>query len=483
MGLGDGTSIDDLLKQVRAKGVAYNPWGADPSLSGEAAPAPMGADPAPVPDAGPSKPSLSSRVSDTSAANPTDDSDMMSAGSHNVPPHTVDHSHLDQLQAKQDEMQKPLGWKRKLLNGVLTAAPVAVAGALGGTAGATVASNVVGGYWKGKNLRRDKLEEMGNKDIEDERNRINSQEMEDTRLESTRQLMQPYREAQADYMRNRATTGTGTLAERVRHNQANEALTDDRINNPKPATDVFSPLVDAKGNVTGRFNTHKGTMDPIDNTGGFRKSPVPPPSYTILPDATGGIGGKFNSKSGEVSPVNASPAPNARKSPVPSAIANREFQAGVVERSYNHVSELVDKYADQIGPGAGRWNSVKDLFGDPSPKAKELQGAVLSHMSLQPALHGMRSTQMVTELEKRLGSGRFTAAALKAGLKGLNNAVVQTDSQYRQNYGNQGAMQQPGAPQVGEVVDGYKYKGGDPSQQSNWEKAPAKGKLTQKVAQ
>lgn len=496
---------EDILKKARAQGPTYTPWQGDqpppaPSMSpgeGNFHTASGNMDTATPPVGSGGKPSLLSKVAPS----------MSDEGP------TVDHSRADMLQSK---LQPTSGWRGMLPKVALMAAPLAIGAAVGKGKGlAMAAANEVEGYAKGKMQARDTL----NKQLEDELNRENTHQIEADRTKATMETMKPYRDAQASRLATESDADTARAAhyrsmdahpkmqaaeqyakafqKAIEENRDPEADPDvvhwkNMINATKPQSpDTQTPLTDAAGNVTGSFHTKSGQISEVNNPLKMRKGPVPPPSFTPLPDATGGIGGAFNNRNATVKPVDTSAAPTARKTPIPAAIERQNVQAHTTDDSYNKLVPLIDKYASKIGPGAGRVNTWKALLTGADPQFQELRGAVIGHLSLQPALHNMRTNQMVKHLEETLGSPTFTAESLKGGLKGLSNVSSSVQQGIKDVYGNQTtsgvAKDRDGNTyKAGQVVDGYKLiDATKPHDPASWQKVDVKGgkKLTDKVAQ
>jgi hypothetical protein len=66
-------------------------------------------------------------------------------------------------------------------------------------------------------------------------------------------------------------------------------------------------------------------------------------------------------------------------------------------------------------------------------------------------------------------AGDLSATEARAEMARLNSASIVTP-EMRQALAGVGAAEPSAAPEVGAVVDGFVYEGGDPSLQSSWRK-------------
>jgi hypothetical protein len=102
--------------------------------------------------------------------------------------------------------------------------------------------------------------------------------------------------------------------------------------------------------------------------------------------------------------------------------ANRVDSAKVVNATGTDiVKKLSDPaFAATVGPALGRFNTLRDLIGNPPPEMSELAGQIESYALANMGVHGMRSVQGAQHI-KDLLDRRHTPESLAATIKGLND--------------------------------------------------------------
>ena len=106
----------------------------------------------------------------------------------------------------------------------------------------------------------------------------------------------------------------------------------------------------------------------------------------------------------------------------PSAVtANRLDSAKAVKQTGEDIiAGLSDpKTAAMVGPAMGRFNTLRDLIGNPPPELAGLAGQIESYALANMGVHGMRSAQGAQMISKLLDR-RHTPESLIATIKGLN---------------------------------------------------------------
>jgi hypothetical protein len=107
--------------------------------------------------------------------------------------------------------------------------------------------------------------------------------------------------------------------------------------------------------------------------------------------------------------------------PVGATLGNRLASAEAVNQTGNDIIDELKKpdVAAKVGPLMGRFNSLRDLIGNPPPELAELAGAIQSYSIATMGVHGMRSVQGAKEISKLLDQ-KHTPASLIAAINGLN---------------------------------------------------------------
>lgn len=143
---------------------------------------------------------------------------------------------------------------------------------------------------------------------------------------------------------------------------------------------------------------------------------------------------------------------------------SREAQANIIGHAGNNLVQDIQAHKQDLGTLTA-WYKQHTLdvpyIGD--PKLAELDAELRSFAALQPAMHGFRSTNALQAFEKIIGGLAKNPDATIGSINGIlkTAGVMGTTSVNPANVG---------IPRVGEVRKGYRFKGGDPSQQSSWEK-------------
>lgn len=149
----------------------------------------------------------------------------------------------------------------------------------------------------------------------------------------------------------------------------------------------------------------------------------------------------------------------------------RETQATNAINILNEAEKLIDKatgsYAGAAVDAAARTVGGSFESGDAIAQLQALEGAL---MMAQPRMEGPQSDKDVMlyrQMAGRLGDPTVPASQKKAAIK----TIKSIHAKYA-NVPQSGGVpsQSPGMPSAGTVQDGYRFKGGDPSNQKNWEK-------------
>jgi hypothetical protein len=141
----------------------------------------------------------------------------------------------------------------------------------------------------------------------------------------------------------------------------------------------------------------------------------------------------------------------------------------VVAMAPQVISEI-NAMGPDLGPVGGRWNDfMQGKLGSDNPKFAGLRADLLMMSSAVALAHaqGRLPENLREEFDRSINAPQQTAANLTATIQHMIPWLQQMQKQGQPNAQvNAGA----GAPKVGEVEGGYRFKGGDPAQQSSWEK-------------
>lgn len=107
--------------------------------------------------------------------------------------------------------------------------------------------------------------------------------------------------------------------------------------------------------------------------------------------------------------------------PASAVTQNRLDSAKAVTQTGN---DIIAKLQDpaikaMVGPAMGRFNTLRDLIGNPPPELAGLAGQIESYALANMGVHGMRSTQGAAQISKLLDQ-HHTPESLIAAIQGLN---------------------------------------------------------------
>jgi hypothetical protein len=138
---------------------------------------------------------------------------------------------------------------------------------------------------------------------------------------------------------------------------------------------------------------------------------------------------------------------------------------GILDQAEPLIKQSTSSYAgagiDQLARVAG----YSTLGAAAGSELQVLQGALISKMPKMSGPQSDKDVQLYREMAGRIGDTTLPADQRLA-------AVRQVRALNEKYLGNQGRQSQPAKRSAikGQVQDGYRFKGGDPSKQENWEK-------------
>ncbi len=149
--------------------------------------------------------------------------------------------------------------------------------------------------------------------------------------------------------------------------------------------------------------------------------------------------------------------------------AHQIFQGAAIEQLGPQIIKDINDHREILGNLSSYYNQW--LSGTPvsDPDAAKLMTELMSFAATQPALHAFRSTNAMEAFEKMVGGLAKDPDSTIASINGLMLLPKTFTSLAQQPANRSNHPAQGGAPKTGDVVDGYKFKGGDPAKQSSWE--------------
>jgi hypothetical protein len=142
-------------------------------------------------------------------------------------------------------------------------------------------------------------------------------------------------------------------------------------------------------------------------------------------------------------------------------------QASLVHEQTPMMLQEIDRLAPLLGPVAGRWNEfMQGKVGMDNPDMAGLRSDLLMYSSAVALMHarGRLPENLREEFDHAINAPKQTPENLKAVIQHIDQWTTQNMNAMHQGGGGQAG------PKAGDVEDGYKFKGGDPKVQSNWEK-------------
>ena len=192
----------------------------------------------------------------------------------------------------------------------------------------------------------------------------------------------------------------------------------------------------------------------------------------FVPDGNGGTK-MIRVKPGEPVPAGAQTAPGLNATNTPTM--TQRTAAGRAETVVSMAPEVlrrIDAMAPKLGPIEGRWGDfMQGKVGMDDPDFAALRSDLLMMASAVALAHaqGRLPENLRVEFDRVINAPKQTSANLKATIQTILPWLQKMQENGQSGvHGNTPAAQGSG-PAVGTVEGGYRFKGGDPSKQSNWE--------------
>lgn len=135
------------------------------------------------------------------------------------------------------------------------------------------------------------------------------------------------------------------------------------------------------------------------------------------------------------------------------------------------LEEIANRRPELFGPVHGRITGLKAMVGSDDPDIGTLETIKHQIGMAQISAHGMRSAQGVAAAaESIVNSFKNGPEAVKASINAARNSVKTFSGDVERAKNPQAPQGGGKPPAVGTVEQGYRFKGGDPSDQKNWER-------------
>jgi hypothetical protein len=144
----------------------------------------------------------------------------------------------------------------------------------------------------------------------------------------------------------------------------------------------------------------------------------------------------------------------------------------LAESAVNQVHTLrgiIQAHPEIFGPGSGRSQRIEAWLGTQSPETAAFNASKTYLAEHSAGVFGGRGKYIIQELNN-ITRPESNPEALNAALDVAENTAQHFVGKGQVHHAPGGGNTAPALPKVGDVVDGFKFKGGDAHKQENWEK-------------
>ncbi len=116
------------------------------------------------------------------------------------------------------------------------------------------------------------------------------------------------------------------------------------------------------------------------------------------------------------------PAPSGAHRPI-AALENREAQGRIIQQAGDQLLSSIEKNRGKLGNVGSYWNQAVNGTPIADPEISGLMAQISSFAALQPALHGFRGQQALSEFTKIIGGVPKNPDAMEAAIKAIQGTA------------------------------------------------------------
>jgi hypothetical protein len=348
------------------------------------------------------------------------------------------HARTEDLRHQRDVARDPIGaahgWKQKLLQVGLRAAPVALAGGLGGWG----AAGAVAG---GENAARDESLNRLTHDIDQ------SQAQEEKQYEGALRAKEIETQAQGNNLfrgaliqgRQNVANTNAAARENVAgmNNDTRRMIAGyDKAGKPIPEdqmSEVQQSAINLRKAQTDLANARK-TMLPDQLKLANQRYQLALKNYELHAESVGINRDRYEAEffgTHEGTDIPGMPqingqtvGPRAYTSTGPNPTDRTTIkQSKSIDQATTELTSIIDAHRDFFGPGSGRGQMFEHWLGSTDPEANRARGLIESYFSMHPYMHKFRSMGAVKGFKQAVGGFEQNADAMIAGIQGLSRGA------------------------------------------------------------